>query len=312
MPTVKGAQSAAMSNLFMVAQENPLAAIAVAAVSVAALIVISKALGGGKAASKTTIKKDEFVSLKLAKKIVVSHVTRIFRFALPSEEHVLGLPIGQHVMVSANVKGNDVQRAYTPISSDDDKGFVDLMIKVYRAGVHPKFPDGGVMSQHMDTLREGIDTLKFRGPTGRFEYISRGKCTMRGKPLAVKHLAMIGGGTGITPLLQVMRAVLKDPEDKTTISLIFANQTEEDILLRPELEECAKDPRVRIWYTLDRPADGWKFGSGFINEDMIREHLPGPGDDTLVLMCGPPPMITYACKPNLEKIGFASTSFVVF
>jgi cytochrome-b5 reductase len=289
-----------------------MAAVAVAAVSVAAILFVSKMLGGGKPKRKTALQKDSFIALTLAKKIIVSHDTRIFRFALPSEEHVLGLPIGQHVMVMANVKGSDVQRAYTPISSDDDKGFVDLMVKVYRAGVHPKFPEGGVMSQHMDTLKEGVDTLKFRGPTGRFEYLGNGKCTMRGKPIAVKHLAMIGGGTGITPLLQVIRAVLKNPEDKTQVSLIFANQTEEDILLRPELEECAKDPRVSVWYTLDRPPAGWKYGSGFICEDMIREHLPPASDSTLVLMCGPPPMITYACKPNLEKIGYPSTSFVVF
>lgn len=49
---------------------------------------------------------------------------------------------------------------------------------------------------------------------------------------------------------------------------------------------------------------GWKYSSGFISAEMIQEHLFPPGSDTLVLMCGPPPMINYACNPNLEKLGY--------
>ena len=48
---------------------------------------------------------------------------------------------------------------------------------------------------------------------------------------------------------------------------------------------------------------GWKYSSGFISEEMIKDHLFPPGPDSIVLMCGPPPMINFACIPNLEKIG---------
>lgn len=51
---------------------------------------------------------------------------------------------------------------------------------------------------------------------------------------------------------------------------------------------------------------GWEYSQGFISEDMVREHLPPPGDDTLILMCGPPPMIQFACNPNLDRVGHAS------
>ena len=105
-------------------------------------------------------------------------------------------------------------------------------------------------------------------------------------------VGMIAGGTGITPMLQLVRAVLKDPKDKTKMWLIFANQTESDILLRTELEDIAAEQpdRFRLWYTLDRPEDDWKYSKGFINAEMIQEHMPPPGSDTLILMCGPPPM----------------------
>lgn len=48
---------------------------------------------------------------------------------------------------------------------------------------------------------------------------------------------------------------------------------------------------------------GWKYSTGFINEQMLKDHIFAPSNDTLILMCGPPPMINYACMPNLEKIG---------
>ena len=48
----------------------------------------------------------------------------------------------------------------------------------------------------------------------------------------------------------------------------------------------------------------WQYSSGFINDEMIKEHMPPPGDDTLVFMCGPPPMINFACIPNLDKLGY--------
>lgn len=55
-------------------------------------------------------------------------------------------------------------------------------------------------------------------------------------------------------MLQIIKAVLKDSEDTTRISLLFANQTEEDILVRSELELLAKQYRnFSLWYTLDRP-----------------------------------------------------------
>ena len=47
----------------------------------------------------------------------------------------------------------------------------------------------------------------------------------------------------------------------------------------------------------------WDYSEGFVNEEMIRDHLPPPEDEPLILMCGPPPMIQYACLPNLDRVG---------
>lgn len=50
---------------------------------------------------------------------------------------------------------------------------------------------------------------------------------------------------------------------------------------------------------------GWKYSTGFISSDMIADHLYPPADDTYVLLCGPPPMINFACLPNLDKLGYS-------
>lgn len=59
-------------------------------------------------------------------------------------------------------------------------------------------------------------------------------------------------------MLQLVREVLRSDEDRTELALLFANQTEEDILLRDELDKLAANhsDRFKLWYTVDRPTEG--------------------------------------------------------
>lgn len=261
---------------------------------------------------RTLIDPQEKYMLPLIEKEEISHDTRRFRFGLPSEKHILGLPVGQHIHLSAIINEELVIRAYTPVSCDDDHGYVDLVIKVYKKGVHPKFPEGGKMSQHLEGLAIG-DKIAFRGPSGRLQYLGNGKFSIKklrkdpAKIYEADKVSLIAGGTGITPMLQLIREILKHADtDKTNLSLIFANQSEDDILLKPELDSLVKNhpEQFKLWYTLDRPKPEWTQGKGFVTEEMIKEHLFEPSDSTLVLMCGPPPMVNYACTPALEKLGY--------
>lgn len=260
---------------------------------------------------KLLLDPEEKYEVKLIEREEVSHDTRRFRFALPSEKHVLGLPVGQHIYLSATVNDQLVIRPYTPVSSDDDKGYVELVIKVYFKDVHPRFPEGGKMSQHLNSLKIG-DTIKIRGPSGLLEYHGKGDFSIKPdkksapKKRHVKRLSMIAGGTGIAPMLQIIRQVLtKSDTDKTKIALLFANQTEKDILLRTELEEfAAKYPdQFKFWYTIDRSEEGWKYSTGFISKDMIKEHLYEANDETLMLHCGPPPMVKFVYS-LLDELGY--------
>ncbi|CAF2470913.1 unnamed protein product [Rotaria sp. Silwood2] len=256
-------------------------------------------------------------TFSLSHKENISHDTRLFRFQLPSPKHVLGLPIGQHIYLTAHINGELVKRPYTPTTSDDNQGYFDLVIKVY---------SHGKMTQYLDKFSIG-QTIEVSGPSGNLIYKDNGLFDIRPRkpdPFVTRRihrLGLIAGGTGITPMYQILNEILKEqtsivPGGRVDIKiwLLFANQTEQDILLRDELELLAasNSDRFKIWYTIDRESEEWKYSKGFINEDMLREHMPPPGDDVLICICGPPPMIKFACVPNLDKLGYTESMQFTF
>ncbi|BDD60948.1 NADH-cytochrome b5 reductase [Monascus purpureus] len=233
----------------------------------------------------------KFQEFRLEKKTEVSHNVTIYRFALPRPTDILGLPIGQHISLAANIPGQpkEVVRSYTPISSDNDSGYFDLLVKAY--------PQGNI-SKYLTTLEVG-DNMKVRGPKGAFVYT----------PNMCRRIGMIAGGTGVTPMLQVVKAIIRNRprnggKDTTQVDLIFANVNPEDILLKDELERLAKeDDGFRIYYVLNNPPSGWTGGVGFVTADMIKERLPAPASDIKILICGPPPMVS-AMKKATESLGY--------
>ncbi|KAK3682726.1 hypothetical protein B0T22DRAFT_293128 [Podospora appendiculata] len=237
------------------------------------------------------LKPDVFQEFELKEKIVISHNVAIYRFNLPAPTAILGLPIGQHISIGAVLEQPDgstkeIVRSYTPISGDHQPGYFDLLIKSY--------PTGNI-SRHMASLAVG-QTIKVRGPKGAFVYT----------PNMVRHFGMIAGGTGITPMLQVVRAIIRGRAagDTTQVDLIFANVTPSDILLKEDLDAlAAEDAGFRVHYVLDKPPAGWTGGVGYVTADMITKWLPAPADDVKILLCGPPPMIS-GLKKTTEALGF--------
>ena len=70
--------------------------------------------------------------------------------------------------------------------------------------------------------------------------------------------------------------------------------------------------RFHLWYTVDRPPEGWKYSSGFINKDMCAAHLPPPSSDSMLFVCGPPPMIKRACEPAFKELGYEESQWFSF
>jgi cytochrome-b5 reductase len=105
-------------------------------------------------------------------------------------------------------------------------------------------------------------TIKVKGPKGAMVYT----------PNMTRHFGMIAGGTGITPMLQIIRAVIRGRPtgDTTEIDLIFANVNPEDILLKEDLDQLAKEDKgFRIHYVLNNPPKEWDGGVGFVTPEMM-------------------------------------------
>lgn len=233
-----------------------------------------------------------YQSLPLIRKDALSPNVYRFVFQLPNPDDVIGLPIGQHVAIKATINGAAVSRSYTPTSNNLDRGVLELLIKCY--------PDGLLTGQCLANLQVG-DRLEFRGPKGAMRY-TQGIC---------KKVGMIAGGTGITPMYQLIRAICEDETDTTEINLIYANRAEEDILLRRELDAFSRayPKNLKVWYMLDHPPKKWAYGSGYVTPAVMQEKLPGPSPDTKIMLCGPPGMVN-AAKKGLVSMGFQAPGAV--
>jgi cytochrome-b5 reductase len=210
-----------MDNLISLLQESP-GAVAVVVVLITAIVLYIQSSRPPIALSQN------FQAFTLSQKEVLSHDTRRFTFAFPNPKSTLGLPVGQHMtLMFEDEDGKHHQRSYTPVSHSI--GQVSFVIKIYMAGVNPKFPNGGKVSQHLESLKIG-DSMMMKGPKGHLHWLGRGKFTIKKpkKALETRHakeIGMIAGGTGITPMLQILHAIFQDSGDTTCCKLLYANQS---------------------------------------------------------------------------------------
>ena len=229
----------------------------------------------------------EFICVKNE---ALSADTHKIRLGFGYKNDTLGLPVASCLSICASIDGKNVSRPYTPVSTRDQVGFADFVIKKY-----PPRTDGkaGGLAAHLCALKPG-ESVKMKGPWKKLSYTAN----------AYSHIGMVAGGTGITPMLQVLMEIVNNPEDKTKVTLVFANKSEDDILLRQTLDEMsAKHSNFDVVYTVDKPTGSWGGETGFVNAAMIkRTGLPAPGTPGgMTFICGPPPMMKSVCGPKDKK-----------
>ncbi|KAI2790975.1 Nitrate reductase [NADPH] [Penicillium oxalicum] len=256
------------------------------------------------------LQSNAWSKLRLSEKKTVSWDTKIFVFQLEHEAQLLGLPIGQHLMIKVNdpVSKEPIIRSYTPISETNMQGRMELLVKIY----HPTTDvPGGKMTMALDQLPLGTE-IDCKGPTGRFEYLGNGQVLIGGKKRHVKSFKMICGGTGITPIFQVLRAVMQDSSDPTRCVVLDGNRLEEDILCRDELDTyTAQDSeKCTVVHTLTKCSANWKGRQGRISAQLIHEWA-SPEESSMVLICGPQAM-EQSAKDILLTQGWAESDIHIF
>ena len=278
-------------------------------------------------AAKTTLTREDvqadtsvggpiFLQPKVWKKAIlmskkpVSWDTRIFAFQLDHDQQTLGLPVGQHLIVRLRDPATRevIIRSYTPISEISTAGQMEMLVKVYFANDTSK---GGRMSQAMDALPIG-HFIEMKGPIGKFEYVAPGECTLNGSLRKCLKFVMICGGSGITPIYQVFRAIMQNKDDRTQCIILDGNRLFEDILCREELDELSvgNDHKCRILHTLTKATDDWKGLRGRITGSLVKEYCTRH-DDTLVLICGPEAM-EKSMHVALLELGWNDDQLVFF
>ncbi|KAF9131896.1 NADH-cytochrome b5 reductase [Mortierella sp. 14UC] len=228
-----------------------------------------------------------FVDFKLKSVQKLTPNTSRFTFELKEGQN-LGMEVTSCVVTKfIKEDGKPVIRPYTPTSDVDQTGSFDFVIKRY---------EGGPMSSHIHGLKPG-DTLSVKGPISKHPF----------KTNQFETVSLIAGGSGITPMIQIISGLLKDKADKTKINLIFANVTPEDIILKDELDAYAKayPDRFKVTYVIDKAVDGWKGPTGYVNAELIKKYIPEvAAGNTKTFVCGPPLMMKAVCGvkgPNFTQ-----------
>lgn len=229
---------------------------------------------------------EDWQPLKLAEMQAVSHNVTAFTFALPDPTKPLNLSTCACLLARGMVAGDGVVRPYTPVSTNALIGRVTLMVKIY--------PDGK-LTRHMQSLTVG-DSLDFKhiAANVKIQY-----------PFSKKRIGMLAGGTGITPFIQALHAILGTESDASRVSLLFGAQVEDDLLAKDTLDEWAaqhKD-KLDVTYVLSaEPKDSpWQGERGYISAELCASRLPPPSSDCLIFVCGPSPMYDALSGPRGER-----------
>lgn len=186
---------------------------------------------------------------------------------------------GQFLTLITNIAGKEVRRAYSLCSSP----FVDedLVVTVKRV-------EQGQMSNWLpDNLKVG-DRLKVMEPMGQF--------TTEFKKENKRHIVMFAGGSGITPMMSIIKSTLSQEPD-SICSLIYCNRDIDSIIFKEEFDRMQNsfEGRFHVIHVLDSAPMNWQGYSGLLNHDMLVklfERIPDWGiDKTTYLMCGPEGMM---------------------
>jgi ring-1,2-phenylacetyl-CoA epoxidase subunit PaaE len=198
-------------------------------------------------------------------------------------EELSGAPLehtpGQFLTVLVEVGGETLRRAYSLASPALPGAEPHVTVK--------RIADGRVSNFINDHMAEGT-TLQVLGPSGAF--------TVKPDPAAERHLVMLAGGSGITPIMSIAHTVLA-LEPRSRVTLVFGNRSERDIIFRERLEGLVAEhgDRLRVDHVLSDPPAGWTGGTGLLDAPTLTARLDALAlsDDAQLsyYLCGPTPMM---------------------
>lgn len=199
----------------------------------------------------------------------------VVSFDVPEHlQQVFGFTQGQYLTLRADVDGQDLRRSYSICAGVDD-GELRVGVRKVKGGQFSNW-----INQH---LKPG-DTVRVMAPQGRF--------FVPIEPEARRHHVGIAGGSGITPILSIMKTVL-GREPKSRFTLIYGNRSLASTMFKEEIEDLKNRymTRLVLHHVFSDEHTESRLSHGLMNRDKLAEFLasgvlPAQGIDQ-VYVCGP-------------------------
>jgi ferredoxin-NADP reductase len=192
---------------------------------------------------------------------------------------------GQHVDVRLTAAdGYQAERSYS-IGSAPDGMRIELTVE--------RLDDGEVSPYLTDVLMPG-DKIELRGPVGGY---------FVWEPKVGGPVLLVGGGSGIVPLMAMLRERVASRSD-AEMKLLLSSRSWDDVIYRDELERIGGEG-VTVVHTLTRSQPpGWTGYARRVDQTMLEEVAPAPAERPLVYVCGPTPFVE-AVANGLVQLGHA-------
>jgi ring-1,2-phenylacetyl-CoA epoxidase subunit PaaE len=230
-----------------------------------------------------------FHALKVARIVPETAEANSIRFEIPPELHDnFAFKAGQHLTLRAIINGEEVRRNYSLCTAPAER---DWMVTVKRIG-------GGLFSNWVgDHLKAG-DTLEVMVPHGSF--------TTDFDRSNHRHLVAIAGGSGITPVISLIKTLLQE-EPESRFTLLYGNRDSSSVIFLEALAGL-KDKhlgRLEIYHFLDQEEQDIDLFNGMLNRERLEEAIsalvPDAPDVDGWYICGPGPMMDAAEGALLDR-----------
>jgi ring-1,2-phenylacetyl-CoA epoxidase subunit PaaE len=230
-----------------------------------------------------------FHPLRVAEILAETADANSIRFEIPPDlRDAFAFRAGQHLTLRATIDGEEVRRNYSLCTAPADG---DWMVTVKRIG-------GGLFSNWVgDHLKPG-DTIEVMVPHGSF--------TTEFHPDRQRHVVGIAGGSGITPVMSLIKTLLRE-EPQSRFTLLYGNRDSSSVIFLEALA-ALKDKhlgRFEIYHFLDQEEQDIELFNGMLDRARIEEaiaHLvPDAADVDAWFICGPGPMMDAAEGALLDR-----------
>jgi len=232
---------------------------------------------------------EHFHALRVAEIVPETSEANSIRFEVPAElRDRFAFKAGQHLTLRATIDGEEVRRNYSLCTAPDEQ---DWMVTVKRIG-------GGLFSNWVGDRLNAGETVEVMPPHGSF--------TTDFDPAKSRHLVGIAGGSGITPVLSLIKSTLKY-EPNSRFTLLYGNRDSSSVIFLETLAGL-KDKhlgRFEIYHFLDAEEQDIALFNGMLNRERLEEAIPALVPDAAEVdgwfICGPGPMMDAAEGVLLDR-----------